>query len=507
MNRVIPSSVAIIGAGFSGSALACALSKAGIAVHVFDKSRGPGGRLASRRLEWTNRDGRNLTARLDHGALGLSAVTPDFQGFIDQAARAHWLAEWTPTPAPGGLPLGAQGRLHVPVPDMPSLCRHLLCDTATTWSFAVDRLQRDASGWWVAAGDQRHEAPFDAVVIALPPLQAAPLLSPHRSDWARSASIVSMHPCWTLIGVADSLEPAIDWDVGRPINGPLGWVVRSDRKPGRTRIAGLDHWVAHARPGWSRQHIEQPACGVLTQLQTALADYLGQTVQWQHCTAHRWRYALPRAMKAAPSRPSWWDAARGLGVCGDFFGGSGLEDAWLSARSLHAALFDLPFDTAASNSEFSDALFQPLAFTPPVFTPPDFAPPDFSPPDFRPSTTVLPMVSFPANLSTTEDSQMNLPVSRRVFVMTLAASGAALATRANAQAMVDEKDAQAGALGYAAEASRVDAKKYPKYAAGQNCANCALYQGKAGDKAGGCPLFAGKQVTAAGWCSAWAKKG
>jgi len=101
---------------------------------------------------------------------------------------------------------------------------------------------------------------------------------------------------------------------------------------------------------------------------------------------------------------------------------------------------------------------------------------------------------------------MNLPVSRRVFMMTLAASGAALATGASAQAMVDEKDAQAGAIGYVAEASRADAKKYAKYAAGQNCANCALYQGKAGDKAGGCPLFAGKQVAAAGWCSAWAKK-
>ena len=101
---------------------------------------------------------------------------------------------------------------------------------------------------------------------------------------------------------------------------------------------------------------------------------------------------------------------------------------------------------------------------------------------------------------------MNRHLPRRVFLMTLAASGAALGTRAQAQALVDEKDSQAVALGYVADAKRVDIKKYPKFAAGQNCASCALYQGKATDKAAGCPLFAGKQVAGAGWCSAWAKK-
>ena len=101
---------------------------------------------------------------------------------------------------------------------------------------------------------------------------------------------------------------------------------------------------------------------------------------------------------------------------------------------------------------------------------------------------------------------MNLPQPRRVFLMTLAASGAVLATAARAQALLDEKDAQAIALGYVADAKRVDTKKFPKFVAGQNCANCALFQAKAGDKAGGCPLFGAKQVAAAGWCSAWAKK-
>jgi len=100
---------------------------------------------------------------------------------------------------------------------------------------------------------------------------------------------------------------------------------------------------------------------------------------------------------------------------------------------------------------------------------------------------------------------MALP--RRVFLMTLAASGAALGSAARAQAMVDPKDPQAAALGYVADAKTVDAKKYPRYAAGQVCSNCALYTGKSDDKTGPCSIFPGKHVAGPGWCSAWAKKG
>ena len=101
---------------------------------------------------------------------------------------------------------------------------------------------------------------------------------------------------------------------------------------------------------------------------------------------------------------------------------------------------------------------------------------------------------------------MNQAFPRRAFLMTLAASGTALATGAQAQALLDEKDAQAVALGYVADAKHVDVKKYTKFGAGQNCGSCALYQGKPTDQVGGCPLFAGKQVAGAGWCSAWVKK-
>ena len=88
----------------------------------------------------------------------------------------------------------------------------------------------------------------------------------------------------------------------------------------------------------------------------------------------------------------------------------------------------------------------------------------------------------------------------------LAVTAATVGGQAMAQAMVNEKDPQAAALGYAADTTKVDAKKFPKHAAAQKCNNCALYQGKATDAAGGCPLFAGKKVAGAGWCNAYAKK-
>ena len=100
--------------------------------------------------------------------------------------------------------------------------------------------------------------------------------------------------------------------------------------------------------------------------------------------------------------------------------------------------------------------------------------------------------------------------TRRSFIQILPlagalALGANVALAADATA-VDPKDPQAAALGYVADATKADKAKFPKYAAGQACSGCQLYQGKAGDATGGCAIFAGKKVSAKGWCSAYMKK-
>jgi renalase len=339
-------SVAVVGAGMAGAACAQALSQAGMAVRLFDKSRGPGGRLATRRVEWVDAHGQPWTTPLDHGAVGFTARSLAFQDFVARTEQSGCAARWTPTLAPRSLPLDEQGPLYVPAPDMPALCRSLLSGITATWAWPVDGLHKDPLGWHVQRQGEHFSERFDAVVLAVPPAQAAPLLMPHRRDWAQRAALALMQPCWTLMGVADAPAPdanaAVDGDLARPPDGPLAWVLRNESRPGRARVPGQAHWVLHARAGWSRQHLEQPAEWVQAQMQAALAEWLGRPVTWRHSVVHRWRYALPQAQSAAPAGQCWWDAAQGLGVCGDFLGGTGVEGAWLSAQSLAQALLISP---------------------------------------------------------------------------------------------------------------------------------------------------------------------
>jgi hypothetical protein len=83
----------------------------------------------------------------------------------------------------------------------------------------------------------------------------------------------------------------------------------------------------------------------------------------------------------------------------------------------------------------------------------------------------------------------------------------ALLGRAQAAAgKVDPNEPQAKSLGYVEDASKVDAKANPNYKAGQDCANCLQFTGKAGDAEGPCNIFGGRSVSAKGWCKVYVKR-
>ncbi|MBC7939825.1 MAG: FAD-dependent oxidoreductase, partial [Chitinophagaceae bacterium] len=69
MDNLRPTShVAVIGAGVAGAACASSLRQAGMNVTLFEKARGVGGRMATRRARWLGADGQAQDAQFDHGA-------------------------------------------------------------------------------------------------------------------------------------------------------------------------------------------------------------------------------------------------------------------------------------------------------------------------------------------------------------------------------------------------------------------------------------------------------
>lgn len=326
-----PQRIAVIGAGISGAACAASLHQAGEQVTVFEKSRAAGGRMATRRATWADADGVTQTTEFDHGAPWFYARHPRFRAAILRAQQAGCVLPWQPQ-VHAAWPAPLKRPAYVAAPQMPALSRHLLGDAPVHTDHAVQRLQRDSDGWQLVLDGGLRAGPFDQVLLALPPAQAAVLLAGHQDPWADELEAVRMHACWTLMAVSNDVD--WPWDAADIDRGPLARVVRNDRKPGRTPQLGHASWVAHATPAWSAAHLEAPPLEVASALAAALAALLpAGPLHWQHRAAHRWRYAVP-ADAAQAGRECLFDGELGLGVCGDHFGAGTVEAAWRSGDEL-----------------------------------------------------------------------------------------------------------------------------------------------------------------------------
>lgn len=313
--------VAILGAGMAGASAAHALGVAGHEVTVYDKARGAGGRMATRRG-----DG----GRFDHGAQYFTLRDPR-----SHAALADWRAAGVVEPwagrivaidAPGTWRETGPETRWVAVPGMPALARQLLQGILVRFAAQAVSVQRVRGHWQIGFADGSQTGGYDALLSTLPAPQAAALLA--GDSLAAKAAQVAFLPCWAgMVGFADPLP--VDFDAAFVNTGTLSWIARDASKPGR---AAGERWTVHAGPAASREWLEDRPEAVAVRLVEALSSALGVELPMavQAC-AHRWRYALA----AEPLHcGALWDEARGLGLGGDWCAGSRVEGAYLSGLAL-----------------------------------------------------------------------------------------------------------------------------------------------------------------------------
>ncbi|WP_045362321.1 NAD(P)/FAD-dependent oxidoreductase [Mycoavidus cysteinexigens] len=335
--------VAVVGAGLAGLACAQVLAQAGCIVHVFDKSRGPSGRMSTRRA-----DDAQVTWQCDHGAQYFTARDADFRAEVQRwqqaGAAALWPARLASHDGQGFAPLHTPLERFVGTPRMTAPAAHLvrtlgalpppLVPVQVRLQTTVQALETSASGWSLTSAEHAsHATRYRAVLLAVPAPQAVPLLTPVAPDGAALAASALMRGCWAVM-VRCIAPVSLPCDGVFINSGPLRWLARDSNKPGRT---GPETWLLHASPEWSEAHIEDDAASVTTALLRAFAALGGPDPATVHATAHRWRYADTEPPLTAGC---WWNASLGLGLCGDWLHGGKVEGAWLSGRALARCVLD-----------------------------------------------------------------------------------------------------------------------------------------------------------------------
>ena len=340
--------IAVIGAGIAGMACARTLAQAGHTVTVFEKSRGVGGRMSTRKTEFggfdhgaqyfTVRDSRFEQALAINPAM-VRRWSANTVRILDEAGRvvasslpskeAHWVA----TPGMNALvkewakPLAAAGQIHLET--------------------QVTRLQADAldpKRWQL-----QTEGPgattsvysgFDAVVMAVPSVQAHALLlssqiaKPMMVDIAK----VVVAPCWTLmLAFPQAAQPKLahlgpQWNAARSTHHRIAWLARESSKPGRRAI---ERWTVQASPDWSTRHLEDDAVRVKAKLLKAFTEVTGIRAQPPYAEVHRWRYAQTTEPLG---KTHLWDAKLGIGACGDWCLGHRVEDGFVSGLEMALAI-------------------------------------------------------------------------------------------------------------------------------------------------------------------------
>ncbi|MBU7579948.1 MAG: FAD-dependent oxidoreductase [Porphyrobacter sp.] len=307
--------ILIIGGGMAGLSAATALATTGQRIIVLDKGRGPGGRMAARRVEIAGEQ-----VSFDHGAQYFTARDPAFREAVAAWEAAGVAARW---PAAGE-------ESWVGTPGMNACVKAMAEPLDVRWNVRAERMSRDGALWSV----QTSEAVFRArtVLVAVPAEQAAVLLADAAPDFsARAARIVSA-PCWAVMAAfAETLSLP---DTFRAETGPVSWAARNSAKPGR---AGAETWVIHASPLRSREMIDLPK---VEAAQALLADFFAVTgavpVAPQHLDAHRWLYAQPASRG---DKAPIFDPQRGIGIAGDWLHSPRVEGAWVSGRALAQAVY------------------------------------------------------------------------------------------------------------------------------------------------------------------------
>jgi renalase len=334
--------IGIIGAGLSGLTAGKLLAKAGHEVTVFEKSRGYGGRMATRYA------GKDLNIKLDHGLSYFKAETPEFKEFTAELLEKKLVQVWGKNFSGydgekflDRNPNASSSTFFTSVNGMNAIGKHLgrWVDVRTGTRvggltyFGASRTRKRP---WMINLTSSETFGADAVIIALPAPQAYGILSTTIDEIntlkiVRQIDEIQYRPAYSLMaGYANAGTPS--WEGIVCSNSALDFVSNENTKRNNDRETSF---VLQASEAFSRKHRNSDKDTVIREMLTEFSNIAGgwaSAPDWQQL--HFWGFS--RAKKVISDSPYFVleEEDAPLALIGDYFQGNTVEHAYRSGYLL-----------------------------------------------------------------------------------------------------------------------------------------------------------------------------
>lgn len=314
--------IAVIGGGLSGLVSVDKL-KNEFDITLFEKSRGVGGRMSTRRAE---------PYQFDHGAQYFTARTKAFQSFLKPHIQSGLIQDWR-----GKMVTLEKGKKpykrtwfephYIAAPRMNSLCKYLAQDIDTHFSIEISKITGEPGQWFLKDTAQTTYGPFNQVIVSAPSHQTA-LLLPREFAGLEKIKNVKMSGCYSVMLGLDEI-PKLNWDIAEPKASLIGWIAVNSSKPNRETAPSL---LIQTTNDWAEAHMDQnieDLENIIIDEFRALSSNVLENIAFQK--THLWRYANT---SQSGTEEYFWDSNLKIGVCGDWCIGGRVEAAFTSASNL-----------------------------------------------------------------------------------------------------------------------------------------------------------------------------